>query len=320
MNRFDVARSATPFENSSSSGRYGYQPADTGVVVLFAKSSRLFEGSGRATEIGDVGAIIEFREARAAVGLGQMKPQAGDMVSLRFLEAGRSSNGRVIEVDLTSDPPFVEVEYVQLLSIAEIVTGSEPPSTSVHFVLIGSDVETQTLDLVGRRLYLLFELVEGVRAVSNATSTMQPEPEYAPPPILRRLSVESPADVLVALAPHLIDLMPLGLITAVLTAAFHLPAKRKEWLEGTGQKYANDVTKLEIEEKKLALKVKQEEAALRAGMMSAIRATFASSVISDEEISRMIDEFVLAPLRALGRSGVMSLHLREAPPDERDAS
>ncbi len=99
INRFDIARAAAPFENSSAKGRYDYRHADLGVNVIFAKSSRLFEASGRSTEIGEVGAIIQFSEPAVIEGLEQVKPQAGDMVTIRYLEAGRSASGRVIDVD-----------------------------------------------------------------------------------------------------------------------------------------------------------------------------------------------------------------------------
>lgn len=312
INRFDVARAAAPFENASAKGRYDYRGADLGVNVIFAKSSRLFEASGRATEIGEVGAIIEFSESEVIDGLGQMKPQPGDMVTIRYLEAGRSASGRVIEVDLKNEPAVVEVEYARLLSIADIGVGDQLEVADTRFVLSGPEDQAQTLDLVGQRLYLFFEVVEGVRALSNSASARQPAPAYAPPPVLRRLSVASPADLLVELVPQMASMMPLALIAVVLKAAWDLPAKRKEWLEGTGQKKQNSLADLEIQMKELDLQTKKEEAALRSEMIERLRAAFPSSELTDEEAAQAIDDFVLPPLRALGRSGVVSL----AAPDE----
>lgn len=313
INRFDVARAAAPFENASAKGRYDYRGANLGVNVVFAKSSRLFEASGRATEIGEVGAIIEFAESEVVDGLGQMKPQAGDMVTIRYLEAGRSTSGRVIEVDLKNEPALVEVEYARLLSIADIGVGNELPVADTHFVLSGPEDQVQTLDLVGRRLYLFFELVEGVRALSNSASARQPEPAYAPPPVLKRLSVASPADLLVELVPQVTSILPLGLIAIVLRMAWDFPAKRKEWLEGTGLAKQNALTDLEIQMKELELQTKQQEAALRSEMIERVRAAFPTSDLAEEEAAQAIDDFVLPPLRALGRSGVVSL---EAPDDK----
>ncbi len=316
INRFDVARAAAPFENASAKGRYDYRGADLGVNVIFAKSSRLFEASGRAIEIGEVGAIIEFAESEVADGLGQMKPQAGDMVTIRYLEAGRSASGRVIEVDLKNEPAVVEVEYARLLSIADIGVGNELPVADTHFVLSGPEDQIQTLDLVGRRLYLFFELVEGVRALSNSASARQSEPAYAPPPVLKRLTVASPADLLVELVPQMTAMLPLGLIAMVLKAAWDFPAKRKEWLEGTGQAKQNALTDLEIQLKELEVQTKQQEAALRSEMIERALAAFPSSELTDEEAAQAIDDFVLPPLRALGRSGVVSIE----PPDDTGSS
>jgi hypothetical protein len=315
INRFDVARAATPFASASANGRYDFRDADLGVNVIFAKSSRLFEASGRATEIGEVGAIIQFSEPEVVEGLGQMKPQAGDMVTVRYLEAGRSAGGRVIEVDLKTDPVLVEIEYARLLSIADVGVGQQLDVGDVRFVLSGPEDQIQTLDLVGRRLFLFFEVVEGVRALSNAASARQPDPAYAPPPVLKRLAVASPADLLVELVPQMVSLMPWALLAVVLRKAWEIPAKRKEWLEGTGQGLQNDLTSLEIQMKELELQTKQEEATLRSEMIERVRAAFPASEITDDEAGHSIDDFILPPLRSLGRSGVVSLEAPDEPDD-----
>lgn len=306
INRFDVARAATPFENASASGRYDYQPADVGVSVIFAKSSRLFEASGRAVEIGEVGAIIQFSEPEVVDGLGKMKPQAGDMVTVRYLEAGRTASGRVIEVDLKSEPTLVEIEYARLLSIADIGVGTRLPVVNTRFVLRGPTDQAQTLDLVGRRLFLFFEVIEGMRALSNSASARQPEPAYAPPPVLSRLSVASPVDLMVELVPQMASMMPYALIAVLLKAAWDLPAKRKELLEGTGQRLQNNLTALEIQLKQHELQSKQAESALRSEVIEGLRAAFPATEISDDQANQMIDDFVLPPMRALGRLGVTS--------------
>jgi hypothetical protein len=311
INRFDVARAATPYENASANGRYDYRQADLGVNVIFAKSSSLFEASGRATEVGEVGAMLRFVDTEVVKGLRKVKPQPGEMVTLRYLETGRSMSGRVIEVDLTSERALVEIEYSRLLSIADIGIGEPLPVGDARFVIRGPDDEVQTLDVVGRRLFLFFEALEGVRALSNAASAQQVVPTYAPPPVLKRLSVASPADLLLELAPQVTALMPWALIGMVLRVAWAIPAKRKEWLEGSGQALQNKVLALELQIKELEVEAKQEEAALRSEMVDRLRATFPHAQITDDAAKRTIDDFILPPLRSLGRSGVDSLHPQE---------
>ncbi|MGI8985008.1 MAG: hypothetical protein ACR2HM_10850 [Acidimicrobiales bacterium] len=315
INRFDVAHAATPFEGASANGRYDYRAADLGVNVIFAKSSRLFEASGRATEIGDVGAILQFSEPEVIDGLGKVKPQPGDMVTVRYLEAGRTVGGRVIEADLKSSPALVEVEYARLLSIADVGVGVPLDVTVVRFVLQGPDDQIQTLDLVGRRLYLFFEVIEGLRALSNDASARQPHPAYAPPPVLRRLSVASPADVLIELVPQIKAMMPLALVAVVLKGAWEFPSKRKEWLEGSGLAKQNTLLDLEVELKEIEVQRKQKEAELRSEMIGRARVAFPESEITDEEATQAIDGFVLPPLRALGRIGVIKLHTEDSDGD-----
>ncbi len=151
INRFDVARASVAYENASAMGRFRYCETNVGVRIVFAKSSRLFEAYGQATEIGDVGAVIEFPDDHVIEGLRGLKSRTGDMVTLRYLEAGRTVGRRVIEVDLKSSPAHVEIEYARLTSIAEMATGTPLPTEPVQFKITGQADEVQTLDLVGRR-------------------------------------------------------------------------------------------------------------------------------------------------------------------------
>ena len=64
---------------------------------------------------------------------------------------------------------------------------------------------------------------------------------------------------------------------------------------------------LEVQLKALELKAKQDEDALRSEMVVRTRAAFPASEMTAEEAADAIDDFVLPPLRALGRSGVVSL-------------
>lgn len=148
INRFDVARASVAYENASAIGRYRYRGTDLGVRIVFAKSSRLFETFGQATETGDVGAVVEFAEEGVIDGLRDLKPRPGDMVTLRYLEAGKSVSGRIIESDLKSSPALVEIEYARLTSLANVGAGTALDTKTARFTIVGQGAELQTIDLV----------------------------------------------------------------------------------------------------------------------------------------------------------------------------
>jgi len=307
INRFDVARASVAYENASAMGRYRYRAASLGVRIVFAKSSRLFEAYGEATEVGDVGAIVEFTDEEVTEGLKSLKPRAGDMVTIRYLEAGRTVGGRVIESDLKSSPAIVEIEYARLTSIADIGGGTPLPTRPIRFTIIGQQDEIQTLDLVGRRFYHFFELLEGVRALTNTAGSQIREPVYAPPPVLDRMTIASPAVLLIQLASEIMELVPWALAAGALSKAWQFPEKRKTWYEGTGQKKQNELTDLEIELKQLEVESQEQEAQLRQEMIERVRSGFSEIELSDDEIEQAINEHVLPHLRALGRTGVTAI-------------
>ncbi|MEJ7765323.1 MAG: hypothetical protein WKF86_07495 [Acidimicrobiales bacterium] len=317
INRFDVARAAAAYENASARGRYAYVEADLGVRVIFAKANKLVETFGRATEVGEVGAMLRFEEPEVIDGLRQLKPQPGDMVTVRYLEAGRTAGGRVVEADVKATPVTIEIEFAQLLSIASLEGGTPLPMVDVRFVLISADADDQTVDVMGRRLHHFFELVEGLRAVSNRAGAQQPDPVYAEPPVLRSLMVASPPDLIIAIAEQVTALIPWALIGGALKTVAAFPEKRKQWYEGTAQKLTNQLKQHDLREKELALEQKklevaqaEQEANLRTAVLVQIRSAFPLSDLSDAEALQHIDEFVVPSLRALGRAGVEGI----APP------
>ncbi len=96
--------------------------------------------------------------------------------------------------------------------------------------------------------------------------------------------------------------------------ARNLPAKRKEWLEGDGQREQNKILKIDKELKQLELEQKKQEAAFRAEMLGRIRSAFPDSSISDADAGRAIEEFVIRPLDALGRTGITDLGAADPEP------
>ncbi|MCB1026156.1 MAG: hypothetical protein KDB24_00140 [Microthrixaceae bacterium] len=307
INRFDVARSADPYGNRSAKPDYFYGASDQGVEVVFAKSNKLMETIGRATQVGEVGALLQFDEHEVVLGLRKLKPQPGDMVTVRYLELGRSLGGSVVEADVASDPAVVEIEYGRLITVASLGVGEPLPTSETRFVLTGPGQNENSLDLAGQRLYHFFEVIEGVRSVANRAASQQQSPAYAPPPELLRLSIASPAEVALEIAGLVPHLLPPTIVLAVLKLAWELPAKRKEWLEGDGQREVNKVVKVDKELKELALEKKRQEAAFEAEMLDRLRLALPDSRLSDAELRRWINELVTRRLDALGRTGVTDI-------------
>lgn len=314
INRFDVARAAEPFESQSASPRYSYQDVDLGVSVIFAKGSRLHETYGRAVEVGEVGAILSFAEPEVVDGLRLLKPQPGDMVTVRYLEPGRTVGGRVVEADTKASPATVEIEYTRLVSISALGEGTALPTIEADFsLLLNPDVaeEVQTLDLVSRRLYYFFELIEGLRALSNEAGGRQASAVYAEPSALRRLTVASDPELVLQLAEQIIRLVPYAAAAGLMRAASLFVEKRKQWYEGTGQKTANALSDLEVQLKQLEVDRATEEVAFIREVQERVRVTFPTSTVSNEDIARMVTQQIIKPLQALGRSGVTGISSTE---------
>jgi len=240
INRFDVARSASRFEDLGASPRYGSQPYGEGVRLMIAKGDQLWEAAAAVESVGETGVVLRFVDEEYAAGLEALKVRPSDYVYLNFLETGRSETARVIEVDTKTRPPILEVQFAHLVSLAEISSRPTLPTVRLEFkVHSDTDDALTTADQLGRRLYLLFELVDELRFIANEGARLAETEEYSAPPIVDRLSVASPIEVSLAVARVVGDLFPFGLISVALRLIWKVPEKRKIWLEGTGQAIAN---------------------------------------------------------------------------------
>jgi hypothetical protein len=328
INRFDVARAGEPYENASAQGRYSYRSVDVGVQVTFIKSSRFMEAAGRAVEVGDVGAVLTFTAARVQQGLRLLKPSTGDMVLVRFMEIGRTAYGRIVESDLVSEPTRIEVEYENLTSIADIASGRTLPSSDMQFTLITTARAIETIDVVGRRIYLFFELIEAARAVINAVGARQVTPVYASPPTLRQLIIESPPEILLQIADAMKAVFPYASITGFLLATGKLIDKRLVWYQGTAQKSKNKrdaakrrradaeagkaeeelrIRRAEADVREAEAEVDVALAKLKSDIVKSLRKRFRKGELSDEEIERILDNEMVPVLQKLADSGVSEI-------------
>ena len=123
INRFDVARAASRYEDLSASPRYPFAYVGEGVRLIAAKGDRLWQAAGRLDYVSEAGASIELVDPEYAEGLARVRLAPGDFLTLQFLESGQLRHARVVEVNKSIDPPNLEVQFTELVSLAEFAVG-----------------------------------------------------------------------------------------------------------------------------------------------------------------------------------------------------
>lgn len=308
INRFDVARAATPYGDSSSNARYLYADVDEGASLVFAKRSRLFEAAARVVEVGESGAIFRLLDEEAVDGVAKLKPQPGEMVSVRFLESAVTRTGRVIEVDVKSRPALVEIEYSKLVSLADLGVGESFPEISVSYRITGTDEEQLTTELLGQRLYEFFEIVDEIRGLVNAASSPSADrPSYAPPPTVESLMVASPAIIAMSIAEQVRDAWPVALAAGLLTPTAAIAGIRKVWHDGTGSKLDNQTKRLDNEAKTLANEQATAHQALTNAITEQLTESFPDAALDTDHIRHVVDERIVPSIRRLAENGVTAI-------------
>ncbi len=240
INRFDVARSASRFDDLGASPRYGSQSSGEGVRLIIAKGDQLWDATAIVESVSETGAVLRFADPQYASGLEALKVRSSDYVYLNFLETGRSETARVVEVDTATRPPILEVQFAHLISLAELSSRPTLPMVRLAF-RVHSDTDTSltTADQLARRLRLLFEFVDELRFLANDAARRADAREYSAPPIVDRLNVASPIELTLGVTSIVGQLLPYGLISLALGLIWVIPEKRKTWLEGDAQAIAN---------------------------------------------------------------------------------
>ena len=191
----------------SNLSRYKYRRTNQDVTVIFTKRTKILEVHGKLIEIGDVGAIVEFSDENSIEELKNFKPSVKNRVVLYNSNLKNEINGVVLTCDMVSQPILVEFEYNRLVSVSEIEDTISLPSQRVRFNLLSNEESSVKIDVIGRRLYHFFELLEGIRALYNETSSQSKDFNYAPPPLVSEIKVASPATLVLQFPPELVALV-----------------------------------------------------------------------------------------------------------------
>jgi len=309
INRFDVARAASRYDDLGASPRFrSVETSGEGVLMLIPKPSGFWTSAGTVVQLGEAGAVLQFVDKEQAAALRSAKIRAGDPMVMTFMESGRQTQGRIIEVDVSSEPALLEVQFSSLQSLSDLAEVTPLPTVPLRLRLISSDDSHTTADQLGRRLYVLFELVDEIRYVVNlaAIETGRSD-EYSAPPVVQRLTVASPADAVLLVSQAVRDAFPIGSIAAVLTFALKLPGLRKQWHEGTAIALDNDHKREAKELRALKRQRKALEEAVLEELISARRDGRAMPDGVETQLRGTITSRVLPLIGALAEAGVEAL-------------
>ncbi len=303
INRFDVARASRPYEDMSKLGRYRYRTINQPVRVKFSKNERDVEIPGRIVKSGDVGAIITFPDESVLEELRSRIPRPNMHLNLCTTNAANDINAVVVECDLISSPGLLEVEYDNLVSLAEIIDSMPLKNVLVKFTLESENNNPVAIDVIGKQLHSFFDLIEGVRALLNEAGIHSEEVAYAAPPIVQEIRVASPAVIILQISSELLGLL------AVFLSLKSFGTCRKTRHKLTYKK--RQITKTNPDTGMTEISVEVDET---------LRASSLNSKIPDCEIQRIYNALILPELEALLRSGIRGVSHTQMETHDNDTS
>ena len=262
INRFDVARAASRYEDLGANPRYRFEGGQSeGVQLLIVKPGRFWSVPATVDSISETGALIRLVDSEYTAALKRAKIHATDLVTMRFLESGREVEGRIVEVDVETSPAMIEVQFGFLHSLAELTDAEPLPTELLQIRLISEDDDRgATTDQLGRRMYLLFELVDELRSLVNRELQQTSDERYAAPAVVHSLSVASPADIQLIADAVTTAIFSLGSLGGLVVFVCKFPGLRKSWYEGTGAKLDNEAKRQEVRSKEAELKEQEARA------------------------------------------------------------
>ena len=255
INRFDVARASEPYENLGANSRYKYVDTSVGARVTFPRGRQLVIGFGRAERIGETGLVLVFDDSEtvAALKTEHKRPRLGETLRIEILDPKWQFDARVIDVEPSPNVVMVEVEYESLQSIATYIGRSPLPLSDYKFKIVAHAEAQTTVDVIGRQLYSLFEIVESSRSLFNEAAQLARGDHYAPVADVKKLEYRSPLQAVLALPDPVAAVIAASL--GLLGVAITYQKFRRLRLENTSLEIKNDLdaAKAEYEKKKAEL-------------------------------------------------------------------
>ena len=205
------------------------------------------------------------------------------------------------------------------------------PLSLTQFRLVTDALDDETIDLVGRRLYLFFELIESARAIVNEIGDSDRSPLYAGLRFLRDLTIVSSPDITLQIAERrrLPSRTPLS---AVLLSVKVLIDKRLVWYQGSTEKHIADQNQRRIRQEELrteqeeqALRIARAEAEVRKGrrgsreskarvkadILQGLRKRLPDRKLSPEMVDLIFEKEMAPLLEKLAQTGVTEIQVSE---------
>lgn len=311
INRFDVERASQPYESLSSNARYRYFDARAGVRVTFPRGRRLVEAYGRADRVGETGLMLIFDTPEVVAALQKSnKPRLGETVRIDFLDPPRQVDGRILEVEAHKADLVLEVEFTRLQSIAEYV-GRTPLQLSRHSIrLIPMADQPDTVDVIGRQLFYLFEVVEAGRAFVNEAARLSSNTDaYAPVARVESLRMSSPLVAILGVPT------PVALAVASGLGLLSLAAAWERWRK---QRLENNSREVDLQVQRAKAKVEEKKAELQVQILNQAREQFTLTDEHAEEIVSLADRQLFERVIDLSQQQVERAEVRELPSAETD--
>lgn len=223
INRFDIARAAQPFEHEAASNRYVYRPVSRTVRLTVVRAGEPYGVMSQTERVSEAGALLVVNDPPTVAGIRDARLRTGEHVQLDFLDPPATVHARIAaEVEIVDNEPAsatIEVEFSRLRPVSEFTSAT--PMDADHMVvrLAARDDGPVPLDVVGRRVFYLFEALEIARSLVNEVIVTEATSSelFAQPLEVERLSMQSPIEVLTYGAPAVVTV--LGSAWAILRGA-----------------------------------------------------------------------------------------------------
>ncbi len=214
INRFDLVRSMDPFMHDTADSRYAYVEFGEPVrATILRDAPMVFFAT--ASDISEAGVMLLVDEDQGGRSLarGANSLRVGDSLRLDLLGATRGAiDGRVVErvEELPGEARWrVVVEFFRLQSVLEFVEREPLARLPCPVRLVADDGGPVPADQLGVRVFNLLDALESSRFLLNdfIDRGAPAERRRASPAKVSRLSMDSPLEVLLDVAPHVVTIV-----------------------------------------------------------------------------------------------------------------
>ena len=222
---------------------------------------------------------------------------------------------------MTGRSALIEVDSESLQGLDLLVGATARSMGHATFRLIATDENATTNDVAGRRVFLFFELLEGLCSVANLADQEGGTGLYSEPSILDRLQIASSPVVAIDAVDFVVGLLATGRTTLLLQLVRQGISKRKEWWSGSLDAATIPKTHAETivavhDARKTAAKADiaeieaaraREEKSYRDAVRQRVADFTGTDIVNPRLIDALIDSEVLPAIRSPGGAGIVAV-------------